>query len=243
MGESKITVLGIKDTVNIIGLRLARLSGRNPKEMMRISGVPINVLSNMKRNREFVSRVKQQFEHLAPEFEKIIDVIAQELKISGKHHETDLYLERGILEGGREQDAYRHFLVERHEVDRVLLTKMIDHEKVNLLSVKATSSAEQDAAYQNSLRALEIPGKKKMGSVFNELYSSELVLQLEYYFDLIFKEESIVHVLSKARKIFSILRLPYELPQPVYSREAYRSRSSCSLTKELSAFLMEQQLD
>ena len=241
MGESKRSISGIKDSLNIILLRLAKFKRSNHKAMPRIKGVPVNVIGNLKRNRAIVGRVRQQFKEVSKDFEEVITLTAEALRVSGKYHDTDRYLERGILEGGRERDAYRHFLVERREVDRALLMMIFDREKINQLTLSNTSPDEEKRPSCDHWAVPEVCGRGRMGSVIDDNYSSEIVQQVEYYFDLIFKEETIIHVLGNTQKIVSILRLPYELPQIVYQREPYPSESPNSLTGLLSVHLIGNQ--
>lgn len=231
-------VVAVRDAFRILRGQLELLRKDKQRDFTRITGVPVNVLGDFKRNQGLLEKVRERFPDQDDTFEEIIAQTADAMLLVGSNFETDLYFDRSIIEGGREKDAYRFFLVGRRELDRGLLMVLTDRDKVDPLSLRenrAPSNTDSDSIFY-----CEGSRRGKTLSVVDDQYSSTAIQQAEYYFDMLFQEESIIHVLSNNRTIVSILNLPYELPGDVYKRKPYSTESPRCLTEfVVSAMAME----
>ncbi len=224
----------VKDTFNI--LRLWRESNRelDIHEYKQVHGVPVNILGDLTRNHILVERLQEKWGTVDDQFEMIIMLTAEALKAVGKHFDTDIYLERNILDGAREREAYKHFLVERQEVDRAMLMMIFDRDKIDALSRDQSDQRRLKHLRLHQWHTVQNCRCGQFGSVIDDDYSENAVQQVEDYFDWLFQEETIIHVLGRSGKIVRILRHPYELPKNVYQRTSFPS-GAFSLTSFLMA--------
>lgn len=222
----------IRDGLEII--RVWREARRQAKanQFVHIQGVPVNILGNLQRNESILNEVEYHFGGLDPQFEMAIMLVSEALKAVGKYFETDKYLERSVLDGAKEKDAYKHFIVERREVDRALLIVCFDRDKLDALPQLAKDHQSFVSQIDHSPWArLQKRAKDLPTTIIDDSFSSETFRQVDYYLQRLFEEESVIHILGPSGKIVRILRLPYELPKQIYLRRLYEEESFPTLTE------------
>ncbi|MGK5091505.1 hypothetical protein WDW89_05740 [Deltaproteobacteria bacterium TL4] len=229
----KSTFKYLKDVFHILRLKLFP---HNPSSegVIKICGVPVENLGSLVLNKEIVEKLERKWGGLHQDFSLLIGLTAEALKAVGKYFDTDSYLERKLLDGAKEREAHRHFLVERREVDRAMLMMTFDRDKIDKLETQSSTSKQWEVSLQRSRR-------KRTGSVLDESYDLLAIQQAEDYFNLLFQENSIIHLLNNSKKIVKILRLPYELPAQLYKREPYTDRRSFGLTELILSGILQNE--
>ncbi|MBF0351382.1 MAG: hypothetical protein HQM11_10150 [SAR324 cluster bacterium] len=221
----------IKDAIHIIRLKKTTYDDVDYSNTTRLQGVPVASLGSLEMREAMIQGVIQEHGDLDYHFHTLIENVGEMLKAVGKHISTDIYLERSILQGARERDAHRYFLVQRREVDTTLLLSMLDRDKIQKLQKEWSMPAFAHPLIRSKWNGT--------GSVFDESYTPKVVRQTEHYFNLLFEESSIIHILDRFHHIIRVLCLPYELPETVYQRKPFPCQKTFSLTEWLLSSAQE----